>query len=244
MRPLTLRRLLLQCFVLTAILFVVVVVALKFGAVPVSLYALGRDLLRFLLGQSSQISTDYGFIIWSIRGPRILLGIIVGASLSVAGTSFQALLRNPLADPYVLGVSSGASVGAVLALIATPFLSLSPALSALLTPLGAFLGAAATIAVVYFLGRRDGQIDSTTLLLGGVITGSFLSAIITFLMGTVTTGNTRGMVFWLMGDRKSTRLNSSHLVISYAVFCLKKKKKITTTSFCVIIMLIIAILTS
>jgi iron complex transport system permease protein len=200
MRPLTLRRLLLQCLILVLILFVVVVVALKFGAVPVSLYALGRDLLHLLLGQSSQISTDYGLIIVNIRLPRILLAIIVGASLSVAGTSFQALLRNPLADPYVLGVSSGASVGAILALIATPFLSLSPALSALLTPLGAFLGAAATIAAVYFLGRRDGQIDSTTLLLGGVITGSFLSAIITFLMGTVTTGNTRGMVFWLMGN--------------------------------------------
>ncbi len=199
MRPLTLRRLLLQCLILVLILFVVVVVALKFGAVPVSLYALGRDLLHLLLGQSSQISTDYGLIIVNIRLPRILLAIIVGASLSVAGTSFQALLRNPLADPYVLGVSSGASVGAILALIATPFLSLSPALSALLTPLGAFLGAAATIAAVYFLGRRDGQIDSTTLLLGGVITGSFLSAIITFLMGTVT-GNTRGMVFWMMGN--------------------------------------------
>src|SRR2546426_11032774 len=167
MRPLTLRRLLLQCFVLTAILFVVVVVALKFGAVPVSLYALGRDLLRFLLGQSSQISTDYGFIIWNIRGPRILLGIIVGASLSVAGTSFQALLRNPLADPYVLGVSSGAGLGAILALILEPHLTLSPVFAALLTPLGAFLGAAATVAAVYFLGRREGQIDSTTLLLGG-----------------------------------------------------------------------------
>src|SRR2546422_1404119 len=151
MRPLTLRRLLLQCFVLTAILFVVVVVALKFGAVPVSLYALGRDLLRFLLGQSSQISTDYGFIIWSIRGPRILLGIMVGASLSVAGTSFQALLRNPLADPYVLGVSSGAGLGAILALIVEPRVTLSPVFAALLTPLGAFLGAAATVTVVYLL---------------------------------------------------------------------------------------------
>ena len=79
MRPLTLRRLLLQCTILVVILFVVVVVALKFGAVPVSLYALGRDLLRFLFGQTSQISTDYGFIIWNIRGPRILLAIIVGA---------------------------------------------------------------------------------------------------------------------------------------------------------------------
>ena len=200
MRPLTLRRLFLQCFILLMILFVVVVVAMKFGAVPVSLYAFGRDLLRFLFGQTSQISSDYGLILWNIRLPRILLSIIVGASLSVAGTSFQALLRNPLADPYVLGVSSGASVGAILALIAAPYLALPSVLSALLTPLGAFLGAAATIAAVYFLGRREGQIDSNMLLLAGVITASFLSAIIMFLMTTVTSGNTRGMAFWLMGN--------------------------------------------
>jgi cobalamin transport system permease protein len=199
MRPLTFRRVFLQCCLLTVILFFVVVVALKFGAVPVSLYALGRDVLRVIFGQSSQISSDYGMIIKNIRLPRILLGILVGASLSVAGTSFQALLRNPLADPYVLGVSSGAALGAIVALIAEPHLTLSPAFSALLTPLGAFLGAAATITVVYFFGRREGQIDSTTLLLGGVITASFLSAIIMFLMNTLT-GNLRGLSFWLMGD--------------------------------------------
>src|SRR5437879_4249557 len=207
MRPLTLRRLLLQCSMLAVILFVVVVIALKFGAVPVSLYALGRDLLRVLFGQSSQISSDYGLIIQNIRLPRILLGILVGASLSVAGTSFQALLRNPLADPYILGVSSGASLGAILALIVEPHLSFSPLFAALLTPVGAFLGAAATITAVYFLGRREGQIDSTTLLLGGVITGSFLSAIILFLMNTLS-GNLRGLSFWLMGDL-STPLQKS-----------------------------------
>src|SRR5438046_3023154 len=93
MRPLTFRKLLFQCFFLLVILFFVVVVALKFGAVPVSLYALGRDLLRVILGQSSQISSDYGLIIHNIRLPRIILGIIVGASLSVAGTSFQEIGR-------------------------------------------------------------------------------------------------------------------------------------------------------
>jgi len=207
MRPLTLRRLLLQCLLLTVILFFVVVGALKFGAVPVSLYALGRDLFRVVFGQSSQISSDYGLIVVNIRLPRILLGIIVGASLSVAGTSFQALLRNPLADPYVLGVSSGASLGAILALIVAPHLTLAPLAVALLTPLGAFLGAAATIAAVYFLGRREGQIDGNTLLLGGVITGSFISAIIMFLMSTLS-GSLRGLSFWLMGDL-STPLQKS-----------------------------------
>jgi iron complex transport system permease protein len=200
MRPLTFRKLVFQCLTLVVILFLVVILALKFGAVPVSLYALGRDLLRFLVGQSSQISTDYAFIIRYIRGPRILLGILVGASLSVAGTSFQALLRNPLADPYVLGVSSGAALGAIFALIAEPHLTLPPAFAALLTPLCAFLGAAATITAVYFLGLRQGQIESTTLLLGGVITGSFLSAVIAFLMSTISSSNTRGLTFWLLGD--------------------------------------------
>src|SRR5438876_6670380 len=163
MRPLTFRKLLFQCVFLSVILFFVVVVALKFGAVPVSLYALGHDLLRVLFGQSSQISSDYGLIVVNIRLPRILLAILVGASLSVAGTSFQALLRNPLADPYVLGVSSGAALGAVLALIVEPHIALPPAVTALLTPLGAFLGAVATIASVYVLGRREGRLDTNTL---------------------------------------------------------------------------------
>lgn len=207
MRPLTLRRLFLQCLILVMILFVVVVIALKFGAVPVSLYALGHDLLRVIFGQSRQISSDYGLIVVNIRLPRILLGIIVGASLSVAGTSFQALLRNPLADPYVLGVSMGAALGSILALIAEPHLTVSPLFAALLTPLGAFLGAAATVTAVYFLGRREGQIDSTTLLLGGIIISSFLSAIIMFLMNTLS-GNLRGLSFWLMGDL-STPLQKS-----------------------------------
>jgi iron complex transport system permease protein len=203
MRPLTLGRLFLRCGILALILFVVVVVALKLGAVQVSLYGLGRDLIRVLLHQSSSISTDYGMIVVDIRLPRILLAVIVGASLSVAGTSFQALLRNPLADPYVLGISGGASVGAVLALMFENQLAVSPEFSGLMTPLGAFLGAAITIAGVYLLGRREGQIDSTTLLLGGVITASFLQAIIMFLMSTMAGGNLRGASYWMMGSLSS-----------------------------------------
>ncbi len=203
MRPLTLQRLLLQCGILAVILFAVVVLALKLGAVPVSLYGLGRDLIHVLLRQTSQLSSDYGMIVIEIRLPRILLAIVVGASLSVAGTSFQALLRNPLADPYVLGVSMGAALGAILALIAEPHLALPVWLAALFTPLGAFIGAAATIAAVYLLGRREGQIDSATLLLAGIISSSFLSAIIMFLLTTLTGRDFRGMAFWLMGDLSS-----------------------------------------
>jgi iron complex transport system permease protein len=200
MRPLTLSRLFLRCGVLMLILFVVVVIALKLGAVQVSLYGLGRDLIRVLLHQSSAISTDYGMIVVDIRLPRILLAIVVGASLSVAGTSFQALLRNPLADPYVLGISSGAAVGSIVALMIENQLAFSPELAGLITPFGAFIGAAITIIAVYFLGRREGQIDSTTLLLGGIITASFLSAVIMFLMSSLAGSNLRGASYWMMGS--------------------------------------------
>ncbi|MGB7516917.1 MAG: iron ABC transporter permease, partial [Candidatus Acidiferrum sp.] len=200
MRPLTISRLLARCGILAVILFLVVVIALKLGAVQVSLYGLGRDLIRVLLHQSSSISTDYGMIVVDIRLPRILLAVLVGASLSVAGTSFQALLRNPLADPYVLGISSGAAVGSIVALMIEDQLAFSPELAGLITPLGAFIGAALTITAVYFLGRREGQIDSTTLLLGGVITASFLSAVIMFLMSTLAGSNLRGASYWMMGS--------------------------------------------
>src|SRR5262250_602925 len=177
MRPLTIRRLILQSAILAAVLFCVMVLALKFGAVHVSLYGLGRDLLRVLLGKRTEISSDYSLIL-NLRLPRILLSVLVGASLSIAGTSFQALLRNPLADPYVLGVSNGAAVGAILALLLEPHLALRPEIAAVFTPLGGFLGAALTTTVVYALGRNRGDVDSKTLLLSGVIVGTFFGAMI------------------------------------------------------------------
>lgn len=200
MRPLTLARVLGHCAILAAVLFVVVVIALKMGAVPVSLYGLGHDLIRVAFRQASQLSSEYRLIIFDIRLPRIILGIFVGASLAVAGAAFQALLRNPLADPYVLGISSGAAVGAIVALIVEPHLPMPPDIAALFTPIGAFLGASITVAGVYLLGRRQGQIDTPTLLLAGIITASFLSAIIMLFMSTLTGGNYRGIAFWMMGE--------------------------------------------
>jgi iron complex transport system permease protein len=212
MRPLTLQRLLVRCAALAAVLFVVVVLALKLGAVPVSLYGLARDLIRFALHQTSELPSNYSLIIFDIRLPRIFLGVFVGASLAVAGTSFQALLRNPLADPYVLGVSSGAAVGAILAYMVEPHLALAPDVAVLLTPLGAFLGALVTIAGVYLLGQRDGEIDSTTLLLGGIITASFLNALIMLLLNLISERDHGGMSFWLMGDLSPLQSNLQWII--------------------------------
>jgi len=128
-----------------------------------------------------------------IRLPRVLLAVLVGAALATSGTALQALLRNPLADPYVLGISSGAALGAIVALWAGGRL-------ATFSPLVAFAGALATTGWVYLLGRRAGRLASYTLVLGGVITASFLSALILFVLTLLSTRDVRGVAFWLMGD--------------------------------------------
>jgi iron complex transport system permease protein len=196
MRPLTPRRVFAICLALCAVLFVAVVISLRMGAYPVSVRDIVMTLVNATLRRWSEIPPDFQSIVLNIRLPRILLGILVGASLSTAGAGFQALLRNPLADPYVLGVSSGAALGAILSLLAAPH---APGL----IQAAAFAGAIATIAAVYFLGRRGGQLDSGTLLLAGIITASFLSALIMFLMTTLPGRDVRGMAFWLMGDLTS-----------------------------------------
>ena len=197
MRPLTPRRVAWICAGLGVVLFAAAVISLRIGAYPISVVDIVKTLFSGILGRWEEIPSEYKSIVFSIRLPRILLGILVGASLATAGSGFQALLRNPLADPYVLGVSSGAALGAIISLIVAPH---APGA----IQLAAFAGAAATTAAVYFLGRRGGQLDSATLLLAGIVAASFLSAIIMFLMTTLSGRDLRGMAFWLMGDLSST----------------------------------------
>jgi iron complex transport system permease protein len=193
MRPLTPRRILWTCGSLAGVLFLVVVIALRMGAYPISVEDIVMTLANGAIRHWDQIPSEFKLVVFGLRLPRIALGILVGAALSTAGAGFQALLRNPLADPYVLGVSSGAALGAILSLIVAPH---APgAIQA-----AAFAGAAVTIAAVYFLGRRGGHLDSATLLLAGIVTASFLSAVIMFLMTTLSGRDLRGMAFWLMGD--------------------------------------------
>ena len=193
MRPLTPRRVLLICALLFGVLFVAAVISLRLGPYPMSVVDIVTTLFKGVIGRWGEIPNEFSSVIFDIRLPRIVLGILVGASLSTAGAGFQALLRNPLADPYILGVSSGAALGAIISLVVAPH---TPgAIQA-----AAFAGAAATIAAVYFLGRRGGRLDSATLLLAGIVMASFLSAIIMFLMTTLSGRDLRGMAFWLMGD--------------------------------------------
>jgi iron complex transport system permease protein len=216
MRTLTARRVAGVCALLVAVLFLAVVVSLRMGAFPISVRDIVATLLNGLLGRRERIPSEFALVIFGLRLPRIALGLLVGASLSTAGAGFQALLRNPLADPYVLGVSSGAALGAILSLILIP--RVPGAIQA-----AAFVGAALTITAVYFLGRRGGQLDSATLLLAGIATATFFSAGIMFLMTTLPGRDLRGMAFWLMGDLSSpppTQNVRSWFVFLFVVFAI------------------------
>ncbi len=172
---------------LAAALILVDLLSLALGGVHLSL----GEVWSGLLGRSS--ASEASVIVRQIRLPRIILAMLVGAALAVSGTGLQALLRNPLADPYVLGISSGAALGAIVALYVGGRV-------AALSPLTAFAGAVLTMSWVYLLGRRAGRLSSYTLLLAGVVTASFLSAVILFVLTLLSTRDVRGTAFWLMGD--------------------------------------------
>lgn len=136
-------------------------------------------------------------ILWTIRMPRVLLAGLVGASLAIAGAAFQGLLKNPLADPYTLGVSSGASVGAV----ATIFFSISiPFISNFTLPIIGMVGALLTMVIVLTFSRLiDRSMKMETLILTGVIFSSFLGSCIS-LMIALTGDQLREIMSWLLGS--------------------------------------------
>ncbi|MCW5254646.1 FecCD family ABC transporter permease [Streptomyces sp. SHP 1-2] len=134
-------------------------------------------------------------IVLDVRAPRVLLGAVTGAGLAVVGTALQALVRNPLAEPYLLGVSSGASLGAVTVIVfgVTLFGPVS-------LPLAAFLGALAALALVYATARTGGRITSARLVLSGVAVAAILTAVLNLLLLTTDRGNeARAVLAWTMG---------------------------------------------
>ncbi len=140
-------------------------------------------------------------IILDIRLPRILLAGLVGAALAVAGATYQGLFRNPLADPYLLGVSAGAGLGATIAML-IPFTITWMTLGAV--PLFAFLGAVGAVAVVYSLARVGKTLPTTTLILAGVALSALLASTSSYLM-TVAGGELHRIVFWLLGGLYLTK---------------------------------------
>jgi iron complex transport system permease protein len=180
--------------ILTAVLAVVIVFAMGIGATRV-------PVLQTLFGSSSGVSPEEALrmreILLGLRLPRILLAALVGAALAVSGATFQAVLRNPLADPYILGVSGGAALGA----IATAALGLDRGPGGwALRPLAAFAGSASTIFLIFLLARLRGRVSNYPMLLTGVVVNSFFSAMILFIITVADYTRFQQVFFWLVGN--------------------------------------------
>jgi iron complex transport system permease protein len=149
-------------------------------------------------------------IVWNLRAPRAVLAFLVGGSLGVAGASLQALVRNPLADPFLLGLSGGAGLGAVLAIA----LHLSGPWA---LPIAAFVGALVALTLVYQLGLIGGAaLDPRILLLGGVAVGAFAAAITTAIVSLADAAELRNAFLWLWGGLSSASWDSVLVICVYA----------------------------
>ena len=164
------------------------------------------DLWRTLVGDADPTTHA---ILLQLRLPRAVLAALVGGALGISGCTFQALLRNPLAEPYVLGISGGAAVGAVAVLVT----GLGVAFPWML-PAGAFLGAVAAMALVLEVARRasPARMDTRVLILSGVIIGAFFNAIILLLLSTADIESFRSAIFWMMGNLSGAEWGSNGLL--------------------------------
>ncbi len=152
-------------------------------------------------------------IVVDLRAPRALMGILVGGGLSLSGAVFQALLRNPLAEPYILGISGGAATGAVLALAMGLAASLSWAL-----PAAAFAGALLAIVLVLRVATAaDDRVDVRVLLLAGVVVGAFFAACISFVLSISDARTVRSAVLWMMGSLAGSDWRTVLMVTLYTL---------------------------
>lgn len=164
------------------------------GSIPVPLSALPDAVRELITGQTHTLAAS----LLSLRTARALVAFVTGGTLALAGLLMQALLRNPLADPYVLGVSAGAGVGALAALMCLA--------SALVVDAAALAGATSIALLLYFLARRDlrsnqaADTGTSQLLLTGVILAALCGALITTMLSIAPDGRLRSMMFWMIGD--------------------------------------------
>jgi iron complex transport system permease protein len=172
-------------------LLLTVILSIAVGAVFIPL----ADVWRVLTGQPPQAVTQAATIILALRLPRTALVLLTGAALGGSGAAYQGLFRNPLADPYLIGVASGAGLGAVLAMnIQWPY----SFWGLMAVPAAAFIGALATVFLVYNLARIGKTVPTTNLILAGVAFSSFATALTSFLM-LRSTGELRRAISWLLG---------------------------------------------
>jgi len=210
MKVLSRKKWLITILLLTILLIGTIIFCSFQGSADINL----KDVIEVFsnpLGQNWQDTK--AIILLKVRLPRILLACMVGGALAVAGVVLQALLRNPLADPYVLGVSSGSALGAIIAIL----LGLNITIGVLPSiPLFGFAGGLLTILFVYHISKVHRKISVQTMLLVGVVTGAVLAAVIMFITSIVGPHQVQGIIFWLMGSLSSQDY-SLVLIVSFYV---------------------------
>lgn len=159
-------------------------------------------------------SMEYGVLAY-IRIPRTVLGFAVGGSLSLAGAILQGIYRNPLVEPYTLGISGGASLGVTFAIVAGLHL-----LNILFLPLAGFIGAFVTLFLVYTLSLKKGALSVNRMLLIGVMISFISSSLMMFLMSITAVENIHGIVFWIMGSLNESNTTMVWIISALSVVCL------------------------
>ena len=197
----------------------VYVLLLLAGLLAASMLSLGMGEIPIRMGDLPRIFSDkesmeYGVLAY-IRIPRTLLGLAIGGSLSLAGAILQGIYRNPLVEPYTLGISGGASLGVTFAIVAGLHL-----LNILFLPLAGFIGAFATIFLVYTLSLGRGGLSVNRMLLIGVMISFIASSLMMFLMSVTSTDNIHGIVFWIMGSLNESNNIMITVMIALSLFCL------------------------
>ncbi len=184
------------------LLLVITLAALGFALITGSVDIPPVEIMRGLAGQGDPVLQQ---VIWELRLPRVINGFAVGALLAVAGVLMQVLLRNPLAEPYILGVSGGAAAGALMAMMA--------GLSGAWVSGSSLTGALISMLLVFALAHGRGDWQPLRLLLTGVVVAAGWGALVSFLLAMSPDQSLRGMLFWLMGDLGQTRLTLWPLLV-------------------------------
>ncbi|OQX27255.1 MAG: ABC transporter permease [Desulfobacteraceae bacterium IS3] len=205
--PSVLKRLLTVSLILLILLLVSVFFGICIGSTQSSVKAV----ITSLLGRD-QSDTMLNAIIWQIRFPRVLLAALVGATLSLGGLVFQALLRNPLAEPYILGISGGAAIGAIIGILIG--LSRFPGVA-----FTAFAGSMATLVTVVLIASGQTMLRKDSLILAGVMVNAFCSAIITFLLSMTQDSRIHNILFWIMGDFSMSDMSQVAILAATVLPC-------------------------
>ncbi len=193
--------------VLIVIAMAAIVLSLSVGEVAIPF----RKLPHILAEKESM---EYG-VLFYIRIPRTLLGFAVGGSLSLAGAILQGIYRNPLVEPYTLGISGGASLGVTFVLVSGLHLA-----HILILPIAGFIGAFVTIFLVYSLSIRNRELNVNRMLLIGVMISFISSSLMMFLMSITTAENIQSIVYWMMGSLNESNQSLINVVVALSLICL------------------------